>query len=224
MTTASKILEFYSSLQPDWELPGGIDLLFPFNNEDTWNCVERFYSKYFSDTQIRRLILGINPGRFGAGITGIPFTDPKILEGACGIDNPFPKKNELSAIFIYEMIDAYGGKEVFYKDYFISSICPLGFVKDGVNINYYDEKALYEAVRQKMVDKMWDQLNVGIKRDVGFSLGKGTNYKYLKKLNEEYGFFEKVIPLPHPRWIMQYRRKQKEKILEEIVKTLKSVL
>jgi hypothetical protein len=27
-------------------------------------------------------------------------------------------------------------------------------------------------------------------------------------LNEEYKFFKKVIPLAHPRFIMQYRRKK----------------
>ena len=184
-------------------------------------CVTEFYNKYFSDVNERRLILGINPGRFGAGVTGIPFTDPKILESECGINNPFPKKHELSAIFVYELIEAYGGKEIFYKDYFISSVCPLGFIKEGININYYDDKNLYKAVEKKIVSKMWDQLDIGMKRDVAFSLGKGTNYKFLKKLNEDHQFFDKVIPLPHPRWIMQYRRKSKEEIKMDMIQKIK---
>ncbi len=39
----------------------------------------------------RYLILGINPGRFGGGITGIPFTDPIRLQNICGIENDFQK-------------------------------------------------------------------------------------------------------------------------------------
>lgn len=223
MSTAEKILQFYQSLTPDWKLPVEIALLFPFDNPDTWKCVEQFYRRYFNDDQQRRLILGINPGRFGAGITGVPFTDPKILVEDCGIDNPFPKKNELSAIFVYELIEAYGGKEIFYNDFFISSVCPLGFVKNGININYYDDKQLYAAVEGRIVERLWQQLDIGITRDVGFSLGKGTNFKYLKKLNDQHGFFDKVIPLPHPRWVMQYRRKTKDQIRDEMIEALRQV-
>ena len=49
----------------------------------------------------RHLLLGINPGRFGGGVTGIPFTDPIRLQNVCGIENNFEKKQELSSVFIY---------------------------------------------------------------------------------------------------------------------------
>ena len=220
-TTADKILEFYKGLHPDWPLPDEFQLLFPFDNKDTWNCVEHFYRKYFNDKNERKLILGINPGRFGAGITGVPFTDPKILKERCGIDNPFPKKNELSAIFIYELVDGYGGTEPFYHDFFISSVCPLGFLKDGINCNYYDDKTLFRAVKSRIVNSIKSHFNIGIDRSKVFCLGKGTNYKYLNQLNEEYQFFGEVIPLPHPRWVMQYRRKKKEEIAIEIIEKLR---
>ncbi|MFI5224347.1 MAG: DUF4918 domain-containing protein, partial [Nitrospirales bacterium] len=66
------------------------------------------------------LILGINPGRLGAGLTGIPFTDPLKLQNICGIENTLPKKAELSADFIYTMISAFGGPEAFYKKFYFS--------------------------------------------------------------------------------------------------------
>ena len=88
-----------------------------------------FYTKYYSDNNKRILLLGINPGRFGGGVTGIPFTDPVRLEKVCGIKNDFQKKQELSSVFIYEMIEAYGGAEKFYKQFYISAVSPLGFVK-----------------------------------------------------------------------------------------------
>ena len=221
MTTANKIIQFYKRLHPNWTLPSEIELLFPFDKAETWKCVESFYSKYFNDKKSRTLILGINPGRFGAGLTGIPFTDPKILLEECNIDNPFPKKNELSAIFVYELIEAYGGKEKFYQDYFISSVCPLGFIKNGININYYDEKPLTNAVTPHIVELMKLQIEVAGYSGRAFSLGKGLNYKYLKRLNDEYGFFDEVIPLPHPRWVMQYRRKSKDDIRDAIIALLK---
>ncbi len=220
-STADKILDFYNSLHPNWKLPDGFELLFPFDNEDTWYCVENFYHKYFNDEEERKLILGINPGRFGAGITGVPFTDPKIIKERCGIDNPFPKKNELSAIFIYELVDGYGGTEAFYQDYFISSVCPLGFLKDGINCNYYDDKSLFDAVKSHIVTSINTHFDIGIDRSRVYCLGKGTNYKYLSKLNDEYQFFGEVIPLPHPRWVMQYRRKKKEEIAVEIIEKLR---
>ena len=46
---------------------------------------------------ITTLILAINPGRLGAGVTNIAFTDPVHLERDCGIANDFPKREELSA-------------------------------------------------------------------------------------------------------------------------------
>jgi hypothetical protein len=44
------------------------------------------------------------------------------------------------------VINAYGGPAVFYKRFFIGSVCPLGFVKNGKNINYYDDKELQQTV------------------------------------------------------------------------------
>ena len=52
------------------------------------------------------------------------------------------KKQELSSVFMYEMINAYGGAELFYKRFYITAVSPLGFVKNGRNLNYYDDKIL----------------------------------------------------------------------------------
>ncbi len=118
----------------------------PFNDKITREYSEKFYRKFYDDKNQRTLILGINPGRFGAGLTGIPFTDPVKLEKNCGIPNPFNKTTEPSAGFIYDMVAAFGGTEAFYNKYFIHAVCPLGFTKDGVNYNYYDSKLLEKAV------------------------------------------------------------------------------
>ena len=222
MTIAEKILRFYWNLQDNWELPESFDLIYPLSTEETRNCISAFYRKYFNDYNPRYIILGINPGRFGAGITGIPFTDPKILESHCDVNNSFQKKNELSSQFVYEFIEGYGGINSFYADFFLSSVCPLGFITGGINCNYYDDKELYNAVKPNIVRELWNQIDIGINRKAAFILGKGLNYKYMNHLNNENNFFEQIIPLPHPRWVMQYQRKNKDRHLQNIVSALKN--
>ena len=46
--------------------------------------------------------------------------------------------------------------------------------------------------------------------------------KYFEKLNEEHGFFKQVLPLPHPRWVMQYRRKRLEEFVELYLEKLRA--
>lgn len=168
-----------------------------------------FYEKYYHDVKKRTFILGINPGRFGAGITGIPFTDPIRLE-ALGIPNSFQKRQELSSVFIYEMIRDHGGPEKFYADYYFASLSPLGFVKDGKNYNYYDDRALAESVKPFIIRNIEAQIKFGADLHKVYCLGQGKNFEYLQQLNTEYKWWKEVIPLPHPRWIMQYKLKQKE--------------
>ena len=79
-TFADRLLNFHRSLSPDWKLPEGVELLFPFHSPETWGVMTTFFKKYYDDNQFRTIIFGINPGRFGAGVTGVPFTDPAKLE------------------------------------------------------------------------------------------------------------------------------------------------
>ena len=223
MTIADKVIHFYTTMNRNWKIAKGFELIDPFQNDETVQIFSAFYNKYFDDTNKRHFLLGINPGRHGAGVTGVPFTDPKIIEEDCGIKNEFQKKNELSAIFVYHFIDAFGGIEPFYKKFYINSVCPLGFLKDGINCNYYDDKALYKSVKNHIVSGLKDQIAFGMHTDVAFCMGNGLNYKFLKKLNEEFHFFDRIVPLPHPRWVMQYRRKRMDEFINVYVDELKKV-
>ena len=83
-TIADKIIKFNSTIEYTGKLPPRISVMNPFKESDTALKVSnQFYKKYYSDTNKRTLILGINPGRLGAGITGIPFTDTKRLKEPC---------------------------------------------------------------------------------------------------------------------------------------------
>ncbi|HEY6504970.1 MAG TPA: DUF4918 domain-containing protein, partial [Chitinophagaceae bacterium] len=48
------------------------------------------------------------------------------------------------------------------------------------------------------------------RQDRCICIGGEKNFKFFNSLNQEYRFFKEVVPLPHPRFILQYRRKQKE--------------
>jgi hypothetical protein len=130
------------------------------------------------------------------------------------------KKPELSADFIYTMIRSYGGPEKFFGKFFINSVSPLGYMQNGKNLNYYDTASLRQAVKPFIHRSMKSLLELNIDRTVVFCLGEGANYKYLLRLNEELHFFQRIIPLAHPRFIMQYKRRQLSSYLEEYLKKL----
>ena len=207
-TWSDHLFSFYLHLEPPAHLPTGIDWLYPQQNPEVMQVVKQFLDKYYNDTAPRSILLGINPGRFGAGVTGVNFSAPRQLKDYCGIETPFKDQTELSASFIYEMINAFGGPGSFYGRYFIGSACPLGFIKNGKNINYYDDPRLLEAVEPFMIHNLQRLLDAPVNRERGFSIGGEKNFKYLSKLNSRYQWFKELVPLPHPRFIMQYRRKQ----------------
>ena len=221
---SDKILHFYNELRPDFCLPVKVDLLNPFENGEAMNLARTFYHRYYQDNQPRILLFGINPGRFGAGVTGIPFTDPIRLKKDCGIENKLDKRPELSSEFIYEMIGSYGGADRFYKDFFVTAVCPLGFTLNGKNLNYYDDKILKENVEPFIVKTIRQQKVLLSSPDICFCLGKGKNFKYFTALNKKERFFKSIIPLPHPRWVMQYRRKKKAYFIDKYVLELQNAV
>jgi hypothetical protein len=205
---ATAILDFYQSLRPDFALPAGIGIMNPYQDKEAWNVTGKFYKKFYADLRPRTFIFGINPGRFGGGVTGIPFTDPIRLQDNCGIPNDWKKQAELSSQFIYTMIEAYGGPKVFYGDCLFTALSPLGYVKDGKNLNYYDDKDLLKACEPFILDCIRRQLATIPGSTTCFCLGEGENYKQFTRINQQHRFFKEIIPLPHPRWVMQYRRKK----------------
>lgn len=216
------ILKFFRQLKPDFPLSEGIAVLNPYSDINVLSIAEKFYKQYYNDCNPRRLMFGINPGRFGGGVTGIPFTDPVRLEKYCGISSGLPLKPELSSEFVYNVIDAWGGPDKFYSEIFITALSPLGFTKNGLNLNYYDEKQLMAASRAFIVEAVKKQSEIFGNPATCYCIGEGENYKYFRKLNEEYNFFEKIIPLPHPRWVMQYRRKKQEEYIQLYLEKLRN--
>lgn len=220
-TWAEHLIHFYTSLKPNPQLPNEVQWLYPQQQPEVVDLMTVFFTKYYNDALPRTLLLGINPGRFGAGVTGVNFTAPKQLNQYCGIQHP-SLQSELSAEFIYEMIEAYGGVQSFYKHHFIGSVCPLGFVQRGKNINYYDDKLLLQAVEPFIINNLKRLLSFNVNKGKCICIGGEKNYRYLSTLNEKHLFFNEIIPVPHPRFIMQYRRKQKEAFIQQYLLALKN--
>lgn len=225
MSFADKILSFNRQLEITVPLPDSVRVLYPYQeNPEVLEIARAFYRKFYEDEGKRKLILGINPGRLGAGATGIPFTDPKRLSAYCGIDCSF-SLHEPSSEFVHEVIKAFGGVEKFFGDFYISSVCPLGFVRldeqgKETNFNYYDSPRLATALEPFIVEALKEQLNFGIDSKQVFCLGTGKNYKYLEKLNQEHHLFGEVVPLEHPRYIMQYKSRSKQLYIDKYLHEL----
>ena len=219
-TLAEQLFRFYTNLNPPENLPDNILWLYPQERQDVLDILEGFLKKYYSDDHERILLLGINPGRYGAGITGINFTAPKQLKEICRIENPF-SGTELSAEFIYKMIEAYGGVKEFYSNFFIGSVCPLGFVQNGKNLNYYDHKLLLKAIEPFIIKNLTKLISFNINREICICIGGEKNFKYLSSLNNRYNWFQEIVSLPHPRFIMQYNRKFLDDYINRYLNVLK---
>jgi hypothetical protein len=229
-TFADRIIAFNQQLDFTGTLPLGISIMNPFKENGPALAVSsQFYRKYYNDNHPRHLIFGINPGRFGSGMTGVSFTDPKRMVNQCQIPYPGPMAHEPSSEYVYEMIRAFGGITEFYEQFYIHSVCPLGFTITGsngkeVNYNYYDKPELQKAVYPFIIENIQKQIDLGFETDICFCFGTGKNEAFLRKLNADQKFFKQIIALEHPRYIMQYKSKTKQdyiaKYLREFSKAL----
>ena len=207
MSFSSKAIKYFSSLDPQRKRFNNVELINPYSSEGVKNVVIKFYNKFYNDDNQRIFVFGINPGRFGGGLTGISFTDPVALRESCKIDNWFGERKELSSKFIYAVVDEFGGTRKFFSKAFLTALYPFAIIKDGKNYNYYDDKSLAEKLKPKIIETIKSQIEFGARRVVAILLGK-KNAKYFSELNNEFKFFDKVIVLEHPRYIMQYRLKK----------------
>lgn len=230
MTFAEKAIAFNRTLKYTGDpLPDGVAIMNPFRDSPQAVAVsEQFYRKYYNDHNERYMIWGINPGRFGAGLTGIPFTDPKRLLSACEIPYEGKSAHEPSSEFVYEVIAAFGGCDKFYRQFYINSPSPLGYTfaannTKPRNYNYYDSRELMQAVRKFMIESMRQLMSIGLRRDICFCFGSGKNEVCLNEINSEFGFFDRLVALEHPRYIMQYKHASKGEYIQKYLAHLRAI-
>ena len=223
-TIADNVIEFNRSLRYEGALPHGFAVLNPYlDNPETMQVMETFYRRFYNDTNPRRMIIGINPSRHGAGVTGVPFTDTKRLESACGIKMQSAHTHEVSSVFLYDVIDQYGGAKPFYRDFYINSPFPLAIIRETgrgnwVNANYYDDPKLFAAVKEYMIESLRAHIAIGVHTDHAFVLGK-KNLDFINKLNKEAHLFQRFTVLEHPRYVQQYKSKEKQLYIDKYLQS-----
>lgn len=225
-TFAEEVVEFNRNLKYSGILPEDFQVLNPYlDNPETMIVMEKFYQKYYNDSNKRKFLIGINPSRHGAGVTGVPFTDTKRLESVCGIKMKSAYTHEVSSVFMYDMIEQYGGAEEFYKDVYINSPFPLAIVRKSkgswINANYYDDKELFRDVKEFMIDSLRKHISLNLDTSEVFVLGK-KNADFISKLNQEANLFDKMTVLQHPRYIQQYKSKDKQLYIDKYILALKN--
>ncbi len=204
-------------------LPGGIDVLDPYHDPEVVRVLGEMAHRYYGTAPDRLSVWGINPGRFGAGITGLSFTDPWAVAHQLGIQTTLKGRREISAEFISDVIDAYGGPAAFYRDTYLGAVSPLGFVCNGVNVNFYDTPELMRAVTPYAIASMCAQVGLGLRTDAAVILGTGKLRQVIERDIRTALPFESVVYLEHPRFIMQYRRSQRSAYVDRYVETLRSL-
>jgi len=117
-------------------------------------------------------------------------------------------------------MEKYGGCTKFYKNFYMNFVCPLGIARTNakgneVNSNYYENKKLQNALLPFIINSIGEQLKFGIDTSICYCIGSGENFEFLAKINEKYNFFKEIIPLEHPRYIMQYNFKDKDIYLKK---------
>ena len=227
-TFADKVIDFNRQLHYSSALPEGFQVLNPYvDNPETMLVMQQFYHKYYNDSQKRKFIIGINPSRHGAGVTGVPFTDTKRLESVCGIKMQSAHTHEISSVFMHDMIAEYGGTNLFYKEFYINSPFPLAIIrqtKEGkwLNANYYDDPTLFDMVKDFMTLTLKNHINMGLDTSQVYVLGK-KNAGFIQKLNKEEKLFDSIKILEHPRYIQQYKSKEKQFYIDKYILTLNNV-
>ncbi len=226
---SDRVIDFNSNLHYTGNLPPDFQVINPFmDNPETIEVMQQFYQKYYHDSNKRKFIVGINPSRHGAGVTGVPFTDTKRLESECGVKMHSAYTHEVSSVFMYEMITQFGGVHTFYEQFYINSPFPLAIVRKTkrdkwLNANYYDDPALFEMLKEYMIMTLKEHINMGIDTSEIFVLGV-KNANFIHKLNKEAKLFGSLKVLEHPRYIQQYKFKEKQMYIDKYILTLNNLL
>jgi hypothetical protein len=222
---AYRLLHFLTSFPAPSALPEGVAAFNPYLEPAIQPLLTEFAYRYYGGNKPRVAVLGINPGRLGSGRTGVAFTDPVALADNCDIAHSLPRQTrELSSQFVYQVVEALGGAAEFYQHFYLGSIYPHVLLSGGLNHNYYDSpaliKALWNDMRLSLGRQVWE---VGMRTDVAVCLGQ-RNGKFFRQLNQELELFDQLIVLDHPRYLMQYRRRDLTQNVARYVEVLGSLL
>ena len=181
-------------------LLGEHGICIPSDFLDNEEGIAAFSRKYYSHSVPRIMICGINPGRLGAGKTGIPFLDYVSLSQL--ISGVQRQDSEKSAGFFFKVLKSVGA-ESFYKTFYVTNFSSVGYLSNAANFNYYNlPQSALETVERNFLEevKIVEPTHV-------ISLGKEVHRSMLKLLPDS---IDCSLCLPHPSWIATYRSNDKD--------------
>ena len=73
---------------------------------------------------------------------------------------------------------------------------------------------MYNFLKPEIKESLSTEIKFGCRSDKVICLGK-KNAKFLVEINNAEKFFEKIVVLDHPRYIMQYKLKQKDDYIKK---------
>lgn len=73
-----------------------------------------------------------------------------------------------------------------------------------------------------MIDSLKKHISLGLDTTEVFVLGK-KNADFISKLNVEAELFDKMTVLEHPRYIQQYKSKEKDLYIDKYILALKKI-
>lgn len=181
-------------------LIGDLGICIPSDFVNNGEGIAAFWEKYYGNAVPRIMICGINPGRLGAGKTGIPFLDFASLSQLIPcIERQY---SENSASFFFEVVKSFGA-ESFFKTFYVTNFSSVGFVKDGVNFNYHDlPQAALETVERNFLAEI-----AIVEPTHVISLGREVHLSVLKLLPSS---IDCSHYLPHPSWVAIYRSNERD--------------
>lgn len=115
--------------------------------EYAWGPQRRYIEKYGA-TRKRVVLLGMNPGPFGMGQTGVPFGEVAKVREFLGIEGEVGRparehperpvqgfactRSEVSGSRVWGLVEErWGTAEAFFKDHYVANYCPLLFMEEG---------------------------------------------------------------------------------------------
>ncbi|WP_225360791.1 uracil-DNA glycosylase family protein, partial [Lacticaseibacillus rhamnosus] len=90
----------------------------------------------------------------------------------------------------------------------------------SLNSNYYETNVIKDRLMPFIVASLQEQIKLGVDTSVCYCIGSGENFKVLTSINQTYHFFGSIVPLEHPRYVMQYHFKDRARYIQKYVAAL----
>ncbi|MCA9576127.1 MAG: hypothetical protein R3B40_30465 [Polyangiales bacterium] len=179
-----------------------------------WAPHERYLTRYGKGPK-RVVLVGMNPGPFGMGQTGVPFGDVSMVRDFLGIEgevgsppDPHPKRpvegfacarSEVSGTRLWGWAaERFGTPERFFAQFFVVNYCPLMFLEEGGRNRTPDKLPVAErAPLEALCDRALAGMVKVLKPELVIGVGQWARLSAERALRE-HGVTVRVGQVLHP--------------------------